>query len=223
MLELHIHLGLLCMEQRKTMHLEEIVSWRDMFTPLFFKDVTSTWIAFTCRWDAGEVDDLWEREKSWVDDAEVWSRTLLNVDENIRLGAIAFGLGTLIYTGLEFVHFFEVISTTSFPPTFPGSYGLQFVAHPLRHQPGAPHDLHLHADVLPLHALQAQHQQEQDHRKVWTDAPLSRVLVVKLSLAKLLFHRQQTAVFGSELLSGKNRKKVCHWKWNKENWSVLSN
>ena len=110
-----------------------------------------------------------------------------------------------------------------FPPTFPGSYGLQFVAHPLRHQPGAPHDLHLHADVLPLHALQAQHQQEQDHRKVWTDAPLSRALVVKLSLAKLLFHRQQTAVFGSELLSGKNRKKACHWKWNKENWSVLSN
>ena len=25
----------------------------------------------------------------------------------MRLGAIAFGLGTLIYSGLEFVHFFE--------------------------------------------------------------------------------------------------------------------
>ena len=42
----------------------------------------------------------------------------MNVNENIRLGAIAFGLGTLIYTGLEFVHFFEVISTTSFPQLF---------------------------------------------------------------------------------------------------------
>ena len=57
-----------------------------------------------------------------------------------------------------------------FHNTLLGSYGLQLLAHPLWHQPGPPHDLHLHADVLPLHALQAQHQQEQDHGQVWTDA-----------------------------------------------------
>ena len=92
------------------------------------------------------------------------------VDQQIRLGAIAFGLGTLIYTGLEFVHFFEVISKTYMSMNVLGAHGLQLLAHPLWHQPGPPHDLHLHADVLSLHALQAQHQQEQDHCQVWADA-----------------------------------------------------
>ena len=63
------------------------------------------------RRDAGEADDLREREKPRLDDAQVghWWQEQVVVDQQIRLGAIAFGLGTLIYTGLEFVHFFEVI------------------------------------------------------------------------------------------------------------------
>ena len=37
------------------------------------------------------------------------------------------------------------------------------------------HDFHLSADVLPLHALQTEHQQEQDDCQVWIDALVGRI------------------------------------------------
>ena len=106
--------GHLCQELKKVTMLEEMVRSRLMYFQIQQKPFCNASNISTIRRDAGEADDLREREKPRLDDAQVghWCRWQeQGVDQQqIRLGAIAFGLGTLIYTGLEFVHFFEVTS-----------------------------------------------------------------------------------------------------------------
>jgi hypothetical protein len=52
-----------------------------------------------------------------ADDHEMWVKLMTSENEKshgslfLRIGAIAFGLGTLIYAGLEFLTFFEIPKT----------------------------------------------------------------------------------------------------------------